>query len=115
MFPQPKKWSVTSYRTTRGELPVEQFTHALDANTYAKTLRMVELLERYGPQLRPPYSKKIKKDLYELRIKGKVEVRIIYTFLNGIFHLLHAFKKKGQKIPLREIKLAEFRLATLID
>ena len=61
-----------------------------------------------------PYAKKITDQLYELRIRGKVEIRIIYGFKNNEAVLLHIFKKKQNKIPRKEINTAEERFS-LID
>lgn len=59
------------------------------------------------------YTKKIRKDLYELRITGQEQIRVLYTTQGRTIILLHAFKKKTQKIPLKEIKTALSRLELL--
>ena len=51
--------------------------------------------------------------MYELRIRGKQEVRIFYTFNRGEIILLHCFLKKSQQIPSKEIKIALQKLAML--
>ncbi|KKQ32252.1 MAG: hypothetical protein US48_C0029G0001, partial [Candidatus Levybacteria bacterium GW2011_GWA2_37_36] len=66
------------------------------------------------PYLKPPYIKKVKNKLYELRISGKVAVRIFYTIKNGEYYLLHAFKKKSQKTPAKELKTALDRMGELV-
>ena len=58
-------------------------------------------------------GKKLTDKLYELRIRGKQEVRIIYVFRKQIIYLLHAFKKQTQKTPEKEIKIARSRLQIL--
>ncbi|MBT3864973.1 type II toxin-antitoxin system RelE/ParE family toxin [Candidatus Peregrinibacteria bacterium] len=60
-----------------------------------------------------PHSKKIDDKLFELRIRGKKEVRIIYCFYRNTIILLHAFVKKTQKIPKRSILVAKNRLNSL--
>jgi len=60
-----------------------------------------------------PHAKKLTGKIYELRIRGKEEVRIIYAFVKNRIYLLHAFKKKTQKTPIREIKIALRRLSYL--
>jgi len=57
-----------------------------------------------------PHSKKLTSNLFELRIRGRVEVRILYTFIRKDIYLLHAFKKKQQKTPREAIGLAKRRL-----
>lgn len=60
-----------------------------------------------------PHSKKLTTDLYELRIRGKQETRIIYGFIKNNIYLLHAFKKQKQQTPRKEIETALKRLCSL--
>jgi phage-related protein len=54
-------------------------------------------------------------DLWELRILGKDNLRILYIAVTGrTFVLLHGFKKKKNKTPQKEIKIAESRLTEYI-
>jgi len=85
---------------------LEKFIKTLEKSTIAKTLRTVDLLEKFGPRLGLPHSKKISRQLYELRIRGVQEVRIFYTFRQSRAFLLHGFIKKSQKIPKKEIHIA---------
>lgn len=55
---------------------IEKFIEFLEKPTIAKVLRTIDLLEDFGPQLGMPHSKKIEDGLFELRIRGKQEVRI---------------------------------------
>ena len=48
--------------------------------TIAKILRTFDLLEEFGNKLGPPHSKKVKNNIFELRIRGREEIRIFYTF-----------------------------------
>jgi len=89
---------------------VENFIVGLDKSTIAKTLRTLDLLEKFGNKLAMPHSKKIDGNLFELRIRGKKEVRIIYTFYKNAIILLHGFIKKTQKTPRQHIVLAKNRL-----
>ena len=107
-------WKVNFFQTARGDYPVQDFIEEQDKPTNAKIISAVELLETDGPYLKPPYIKKLQDKLYELRISGKVTIRIFYTIKNGEYHLLHAFKKKTQKTPPKEIKTALDRMKVLI-
>ena len=75
---------------------------------------MIKLLEKYSNQIGPHYSKKVSRDLFEIRIKGKLEVRIFYTFHEKNIFLLHGFVKKSQKIPKRELEVATKKLSMLV-
>lgn len=92
---------------------VKKFISNLQKDTQSKVLRYIELLEKFGPNLRMPYAKRITKDLYELRIRGKQETRIFYTIRSNKAFLLHGYVKKTNKTPLREIKKALARLISI--
>ena len=92
---------------------LEQFIKNLEKPTIAKVLRTIDLLERFGHDLGMPHSKKIGDQLFELRIRGKQEIRILFTFHKQAAVLLHGFIKKSQQIPLKEIALARQKLKTL--
>lgn len=89
---------------------MQDFIEAHDVATKTKIAHSISLLVDYGPFLKPPDIKKLQDKLYELRIPGKTAIRIIYTIANSQFYLLHAFKKKTQKTPLKEIKVAIGRI-----
>lgn len=92
---------------------LEKFIHSLDESAIAKVLRTIDLLEVFGHKLALPHSKKIHTDLFELRVRGKQEVRIFYTFHNNDAVLLHGFVKKSKGIPNREIRTALQKLQYL--
>jgi len=92
---------------------VEKFIQSLEKQTIAKVLRTIDLLETFGHKLGMPHSKMISKGLFELRIRGKQEIRIFYSFYKDRIHLLHGFVKKSQKTPQREIDTALQRLKRL--
>ena len=106
-------WRIIFFESDRGEKYVEEFIKTLDSSTIAKVGHTIDLLEKFGPVLGMPHSKKLTKELYELRIRGKGEVRIIYSFVKDSIYLLSAFKKQSQKTPKSEINLAFKRLRTI--
>lgn len=107
------EYSVNFYTTSRGEKPVSTFIDSQDEITYAKIMRMLDLIETHGPNLGMPYSKALGKSLFELRIRGKKEVRVFYIFRIGReVILLHAFVKHGQKTLAKELNMARERQKT---
>jgi len=64
-------WKIKFFESERKEKPVEEFIKSCESATIAKILRQIDLLEKYGKFLLMPHSKKLTKDLYELRIRGK--------------------------------------------
>jgi phage-related protein len=53
-----------------------------------------------------PHSKQVRDDLFELRLRGKREVRIFYIFRKNKVILLSGFLKKTQELPKKEIEKA---------
>lgn len=102
-------WNIYFFQTVRGEKIVKEYIFKLQAKTIGKVSQNIDLLKIHGPLLGMPYSKRLKKDIYELRIRGKEEIRILYTFSKDDIYLLHIFKKQTQKTPNKEIKIAEDR------
>lgn len=89
------------------------FLTSLDDDTVTKTFGLIEILDELGMHLGPPKLKKITKDIYELRIVGKISVRILCSFFKNEIYVLHAFIKKSQKIPRKELEKAIQRLKYL--
>ena len=79
--------------------------------------RLVELLLEYGPALRLPHSRALGDGLFELRPHGRSGIgRAFYCFIVvKRVTVLHAFIKKTQQTPDRELKLARKRLKELRD
>jgi len=81
-------------------------------DSYKNPFSEIELLEKYGYDLREPYVKPIKgakyKGLFELRIKFASDIsRIFYfTYSQKTFVLLHGFTKKTEQTPERELERA---------
>jgi len=79
--------------------------------------RLVELVPEYGPNLRLPHSRALGDGLFELRPRGRSGIgRAFYCFMLGKrVVVLHAFVKKTQQTPERELTLARKRLKRLKD
>ncbi len=109
-------WEIVFYESQNGNKPVEEFLDSLDGVTRNKVYGSLELLKEYGVALSFPHVKKITgSSLRELRILGGSSTRIFYVARTGQkFLLLHGFRKKTQKTPDREIKIAEKRLKEFI-
>ena len=73
--------------------------------------RLVELLIEHGPSLRLPHSLALGEGLFELRPRGRSGIaRAFYCFSVGKrVVILHAFIKKTQQTPDRELRLARKR------
>ena len=76
-------------------------------------MRVTNLLEQYGLALRAPHTRRISDKLWELRAGAG---RVFYFAHTGQrFILLHAYTKKSQKAPTREIETAFRRLADVLE
>ncbi len=100
---------VRYYKTASGRSPVEDFLLALPAATQLEIADALVLLES-GKSLSMPLSRNlssIKPGLHELRIRDKAgQVRVIYFIKKGeALYLIHAFRKKTQEIPGKELEI----------
>jgi phage-related protein len=85
---------------------------AWPVDVLADYARLVELLAVYGPSLRLPHSRAMGEGLFELRPRGRSGIgRAFYCFLVGRrVVVVHAFVKKTQQTPDKELKLARKRM-----
>lgn len=107
------RWRIVEFETARGERPVSEFIKNQQPQAIAKIIHLVDLLELYGNVLGMPHSKRLEAGLFELRIRGKEEIRIIYGFVGKTIYLLSGFKKQTQKTPKKELETAKKRLLSL--
>ena len=96
-------------RKENGDVPLEHFLADLPQKHHAKTLREIDILEKYGTNLTEPHVKHIEGKLWELRIKFASDIsRIFYFFaIDSDIILLSGFIKKTQKTPMSEINKAK--------
>lgn len=92
---------------------IQMFINSLEKMVRSKVLSEIETLSIEEYNLNMPFSKKIDKDLYELRIISLQNIRIFYTFYNENIYLLLAINKKTQKLDLNDLKTAKQRLSAL--
>ena len=94
---------------------VTRFIREQSSSSKSKIARVLDLLESYGLLLGMPFSKKISRHLYELRIVGKIQIRFLYCYWQGEIHILHAFQKRTKKIPLKDLRYAGVKFNDLTD
>lgn len=107
-----ESWKILLYRTVPGDTPINDFILELDLKAQSKVRDMIKMLQEFGVRLGLPHVKKLTgTELWELRIVGGDSIRILYITISGRnFLLLHGFKKKKDKTPPKEIKIAQDRL-----
>lgn len=105
-------YSICFYLDRRGQSPIDAFLDSLRNKDRSKVQGVISHLEREGPDLRRPYADHVRGKIRELRIPyGRNQYRILYFFHDrGQIVLLHAFAKKGWKLPEQGIRMAEWRM-----
>lgn len=114
---QISPWEIVYFENDRGDSPIFSFVNGLSPIDQAKVANTLDLLAEYGTRLGSPHVKKLQgTKLWELRILGKNNIRILYiTHTETKFVLLHGFLKKSQKTTPKELKTALHRLAILTN
>lgn len=102
------KWTV-EYRYK----DVEQFVLKLPAGLSARYLHLTDLMLEFGGDLGMPHTRSMSNGLFELRVKGKEGIaRVFYcTKVGKRIIMLHAFVKKTEKTPAKELRKAQQRLS----
>ena len=100
-------WKVTFFNEK-----VVKETHSFPKGILANFLRIVEMIEEFGPSLGMPYTSPIGKGLFEIRAKGKEGIgRSLFCTVKGKeIVILHSFVKKTQKTPKKELDIARKRM-----
>lgn len=101
-----------SFRVDYYSSRVREEIESWPVDLLARCDELLDLLEDHGPLLGAPHSKPMGGGLFELRPKGPSGIgRAFYCFCNDrVITVLHAFVKKTQKTPRRELLLARARL-----
>ena len=100
-----------------GKSPVEDFIDQCQEKTQVKILRQLKYLQEFGLTGSIPNCKKLAgTPLWELRILGRNNIRLLFASAGkGVVMVLHAFSKKSQKTPTKELNLAMKRYQEMID
>jgi len=81
----------------------QKFRVSLENKTLTRVDKQILLLSKEGSDIRFPYSKKIAKRLFELRIPGEQSIRLFYTFTKGTILIVSGYTKKSQKLDTDEL------------
>jgi len=97
----------------RGDSPVKEFIKGLSYDERAKVFAYITELKSKGHNLRRPLADYVGHGIYELRPKTN---RIFYFFfLKSSAVLIHAIRKKTDKIPSRDFALCLKRKSEVED
>ncbi|PIR13302.1 hypothetical protein COV49_02665 [Candidatus Falkowbacteria bacterium CG11_big_fil_rev_8_21_14_0_20_39_10] len=105
------KLKIHYHRSNSGRNVISDYINLLDKKIQYEIYSFLKRFENDFHFRQYPHCKKITKDVFEIRIKIKDSYRILYGFIyNGAVVFLHIFKKKTNKIPKKDLKLAINRL-----
>lgn len=101
------RWKVSYYSEK-----VEQHILQWPKKILAKYLRIIDLIEEEGPDLGMPFTRPMGDGLFEIRTKAHEGIaRAFFCVLkHGEIIILHAFIKKTDKTPKKELRIARKRL-----
>ncbi len=103
------EFTVEFYETHAGRCPVREFLDDLkeaDPDDFAAVMAGLAKL-RNRQYHRPPLSKPIRDDLFELRHVGKLNTRILFFFARGQRIIaVHGIRNKAREIARRDLKVA---------
>jgi phage-related protein len=106
------EFSIEFFKTYSDNCPVRDFLDDLkrkDPDDFAIILAGLTKL-RNRDYHRPPLSKPIGEELFELRHLGKLNTRIVYFFGKGKRIIaVHGIQNKTQKIPKADLNIAKAR------
>jgi phage-related protein len=106
------QFSIEFYETVSGQCPVRDFLDNLkasDPDDFASVIAGLTKLKNRQYH-RPPLSKPLGDDLFELRHVGKLNTRVLYFFMKGRRIIaVHGIRHKGMEIPARDRETALHR------
>lgn len=102
--------NISFYKANKS--PVVEFIKSLDAKDRAIVLACLKSVEELGLDSPRVAFRQIKGKLWEIKIKATATgYRIFYVVVQkNSLVLLHAYKKKTQKTPIKELVVAEKRM-----
>ena len=101
------KWEITYYNED-----VQEAINHWPVGIRAFYARITERMKIYGPNLGMPFTRSMGDRLFEMRARGKEGIGRAFfcTVVGHKIVVLHAFIKKTQKTPKKELKITRKRL-----
>ena len=105
-----KGFKVVFFETANGRMPVREFITGLTKEEQKEIGSDIKMVQESFPK-RLYLVKKVKPKIWEIRSTIKSGIcRVFFIIFAGNIVLLHAFVKKTQKTPPRELDVAVERL-----
>ena|SRR3989338_4096048 len=103
---------VSFYTTASGRSPVLDYIQDLSKPERARLLEALDQVEHYGFDAVRMQFRQIEGKLWEIKVSAH---RVFYVMVRmEEMILLHAYKKQGQKMPLREREVAIKRMKEVL-
>jgi phage-related protein len=113
MMPQVE---VVLYRETNGSVPLRDWLDRLPVKVRDKCYVTLERLEEMGNELRRPVADYLRDGIYELRVHFRnTNYRMLYFFAGRRIVVVSHGLIKEQRVPAKEIALAEMRRQAFLD
>lgn len=106
---------VGRYITQSGRDVIDDYIRGQSLRAQGKCWAVIRSFELYGFDLHPKFLKRLTgyKNIWELRITAESQHRLLLAIMsNNTVQLIHAFTKKSQKTPIKEIRVALKRINT---
>ena len=104
------------YQTLRERSPVTDFIDSQDKRDQVIILSVLENITEDGFNAKGCQFRQLEGKLWEIKIKTPSGgYRLLYVTLNNqLLLILHAFKKKTTKTPIKELNIARKRLKEIL-
>jgi len=111
-------WRWTYYKMASGRVPVREFIDEQAVEVQEKIFSDLVRLVQFNVKLGSPYVEKVEgRDFWELRtrVRGNIYRTFYFAHTGKKFILLHAYQKKSQKAPKKELDVAEERMSDYLQ
>lgn len=101
-------FEIQFYCSKRGECPFQSFVQSTEPRVKAKFIKILDILEEHGPNLKRPYADFLRAGIYELRVRfGTNRYRAFYYYVvDKRIVITHGIVKKTDEVPPSEIEKA---------
>ena len=104
-------WRIVYFRESGGRSPIEDSIERLAQDEQVDVAVGIDMLRSHGIALERPWVAPLGRGLWELRVRARRQLRILYFLhTSRTFVLLHAFVKKTREVPQSEIRVATRRM-----
>src|SRR3989304_3026455 len=107
------KMRVPFFKTSSGRSPVLGYIQGLATPERARVFDGLDQIEQHGFNAIRVQFRQIEGKLWEIKVSSQ---RILYVVIErNEMVLLHAYKKQGQKLPIKERDIAVKRMKELLS